>query len=512
MMMTARPTTRLLLLIAVVWTTYAFGQERLTVLHWNDFHSQNLPLRLVDHDTTSPWVGGLAVFKAYVDSMRAIRPYTMALHGGDEFQGNPISTLTRGRSQIPLLNLLRPDAFELGNHEFDYGRENVEEFIRQVNFPVLAANLIDSLKSEPFARPFVIRRVGDLRVAIIGLIVEDLYGLTLPRNVRGLRVDAVDQTVRRYLDELRGQADLFFVLSHIGFRADSLLAVRVPELDVIVGGHSHTPLFEPREVNGVIIVQAGSRSRYLGVLDLWVDPETREIQRYEGLLLPTYVDRITPDRRAQAVVDSLNREASSELNRVIGTLVEPWVRNYRGESNVGNWQADVIRSYTEADIAFQNSGGIRKGLPAGPIRVRDMWEMNPFSNYFVVFPVTGRELRQILEKQVSSPKEFLQVSGLRYRYDLSLPVGQRVVDVSVGGQPLDPNKSYRVATNNYVLSHFEKFFGIPRGERPIEIFSKLDREVFIEAVDKEGTIRSRVEGRVVPISVPDRSDSGSSRK
>ncbi len=490
------------LVLGLLLRAPAFAQDAITLLHWNDFHAQDLPLRLVGYDSTSPWVGGAAVFKAYLDSMRTVRPHTLSLHAGDDFQGDPISTLTKGSSQILLLNLLRPDAFEIGNHEFDYGRRNLQQRLAEATFPVLCANLVDPSTSRPFARPFVIREVGGVRVAVVGVISEDLVRLTLPYNVRGLRVESVEETVRRYLDRLRGRFDLFVVLSHIGFRADSLLAVRVPDIDVIIGGHSHTALLKPRQINGVVIAQAGSRGRYLGVLDLWVDRQAGRVVRYEGQLLPTYVDRITPDRRVRAVVDSMEAAGRKELDRVVGRLAQPWVRRFRGESNIGNWQADVIRNYTGADVAFQNSGGIRKDMPAGPIRVRDLWEMNPFSNYFVAFAVTGEELRQILEKQVSSPKEFLQVSGVRYRYDPSLPEGRRLVDASINGRPIDPTKRYRIATNNYVLSHFETFFGISRGDRPVRIYPKLDRQVFIEAVQSQGVIHSRVEGRVsrVPAS------------
>lgn len=478
----------------------AVAQEQLTILHWNDFHAQNLPLHLDDADTTSPWVGGAAVFKAYLDSLRAERAHTLALHAGDEFQGSPISTVTRGRSQIVLLNILRPDAFELGNHEFDYGRDNLQQCIREATFPVLAANLLDSLSREPFAQPVLIHEVGKVRVGVIGVITEDLAGLSIPDHVRGLRVEPVVPIVRRYVEQLEDQVDLIIVLSHIGFRADSLLALQVPEVDVIVGGHRHLILQKPREVNGVIIVQAGSRGRYLGVLDLWVDPETDSVVRHEGRLLITRVDSVTPDARVQAVVDSLEAAARSELDQIIGTLARPWIRgNRRSESNIGNWQADVMRAYTGADVAFQNSGGIRKGMAAGPIRVRDIWEINPFSNYFLTFTVTGAELRQILEKQVGSPKEFLQVSGLRYRYDPSHPEGSRIVSVKIGGRELREDATYTVATNNYVSSHFEEFFGFPRGDRRVRIFPKLDRDVFVEAVKKAGVIDSRIEGRVLPV-------------
>jgi len=489
------------ILLAAAWVLGlqvkgAWPQEEITLLHWNDFHSRNLTYQVRGTLGETIRMGGMAILKAYLDSLRAVYPNALLLHAGDEFTGSPICALTKGLSQIDLLNRLQPDAMALGNHEFDYGREILRQRLREAQFPILSANLRDTSADTLFAQPYLIRKVGKVRVGIVGLMTPDLPRLTLPDHVAGLRVEDPIPVMRRYARMLADSADLLIALTHLGWKADSTLAAHVGDIDVIVGGHSHTVLKEPREVNGVIIVQAGSRGRYVGVLRLWVDLERGRVLAYRGWLMETRADRVPPHPGLADRVLHWEKQADRELNVTIGYLKTDWIRRSWKESNIGNWEADVMREFARTDVAFQNSGGIRKDLPAGPITKRDIWEINPFGNHFVVFQVTGQELKAILENNCDFKGEFLQVSGLRYTYDPKKPVGQRIVEVTVGGHPLDPNGTYTVCTNNYLAANAPYALGISLGDRPVQHLSKLDREVFIEAILKQKVVESRVEGRI----------------
>jgi 5'-nucleotidase/UDP-sugar diphosphatase len=478
----------------------------LTILHWNDLHSQNVPFKVVARDSIKKrdsvyYVGGAANLLGYINQLKDNRRDVVLLDAGDDFQGTPISTITKGRSQIELLNIIKPDAMTLGNHEFDYGLKNLEDDLHLARFPILNANIFDERNGKNFQEPYLVKTFGDVKVGIIGLIMPDLPILTMRENIKGLRILNDVQVVRKYIAELKKQGvNLIVVLSHIGVDADKALADSVRSIDVIIGGHSHTALFQPIKRNHTIICQAGTRGRWLGDLNLTVDLAGDSVYRYNGKLVETVVGNVPADSAAAAKVAELEGSIAGELNEVIGTLKVDWRTKYNHESNIGDWAADVMREYAQTDIAFANSGGFRKNLYAGSITVRDIWEIFPFSNHFLTFQVSGKVLRRMIAWQVSRKVELMEVSGMRYKYNSSEPSGRRAVSIEVNGEPVDDGKMYSIVTNEYVAGHLHDFFGIPeKNITPIQL-EKIDHDVFVEAVKKQKVISSRVEGRIVDIA------------
>jgi len=480
----------------------------LTVLHYNDFHSQNVPRTISkrgkDGSRTKVEVGGAAVLKAYIDRYRLNQQNTVLLHAGDDFQGTPISSVTKGKSQIEILELIQPDAMTLGNHEFDYGANNVEALLPLATFPVISANLLNKSTGTPFVPRYRILDRRGLTVAVIGLAPPDLESLTMRKNVENIEILDASKSVEKTMNEVRQNfdTDVIIVLSHMGLDNDSLLAENVDGIDVIVGGHSHTPLFRPKIVNGTYIVQAGSKGRWLGKLDLGIDTAANTVATAYGRLIETDVSAVSPDPRMEAKVAELEKLVSEGLNEVIGYLKTDWRRGHGGqESNMGNWQCDVMVDFAKADIAFQNAGGIRKDLPAGPITLRDIWEVNPFGNEFVTFSVSGKRLREMLVFMERKGREYCHVGGLRYKYD-DAEIGDGQLLVTVQGQALDPGRQYSVVTNNYLAGHLDKYFGISASEVEFDPVYPVavDREVFIDYIRKQKTVESKTDGRSVIVN------------
>lgn len=497
------------LLSVLLITASAVAQPRLvpvTILHWNDFHAQNEPYNVTvkspvsGHNTTIQ-VGGAATLFGYVNKYRKESPNPVVLHAGDDFQGTPISSQTYGRSQIELLNLIRPDAFTLGNHEFDYGSEKLRSYFPLAQFPILSANVYDSVRKTPFASPSHIVKRDGITIGVIGLTHTDLPTVVIRDSLVGLTMLDVDTVLTRQIRSLKEQqVDLIVSLNHIGFIQDSLLALQYPDLDVIVSGHDHYPIFSPRRINRTLIVQAGRWGRYLGKLDLQVDVAGDSVYTYAGQLIETRTSTIEPDPVAAKEVQRLVGDLNRVMEEVIGELKTPWVRNperRRAESNIGNWQTDVMREYAKTDIAIQNSTGIRMPLAAGPVRVGDIWKINPFGNHFVVFEVDGKTLWKMLEFQSSvSTQEWCQVSGVRYTFDSRKPVGSKVQSVEVGGKPLEESRRYSIVTNNYVTSNLVIHFGIESAGLKFKNLPDMDRDVFIKAVREQKVISSFVDGRI----------------
>jgi 5'-nucleotidase / UDP-sugar diphosphatase len=495
-------------LIIVLSALPAVAQQAvdITILHYNDFHAQNVPVNMTIEDENGEkqkvQVGGSAVLKAYVDGIRATTSNVILLHAGDDVQGTPISSLTNGRSQFELLELMQPDAMTLGNHEFDHGTDNLRSLLTTVTFPIISANLWDKARGAPFVPRYRILRLRGISVGVIGLAPADLPALTMRENVRDLDVLDPAMAVRQAIKEIERNfnVNVIMVLSHMGLDADSALAEHVDGIDVIVGGHSHTVLETPRSVNGTIIAQAGYRGQWLGRIDASVDPVSGTIRTYQGRLIPTRTDAVVPDAVVAAKVAELEALVDAGLGEQIAVLEEDWIRIFDGECSVGNWQTDVMRDFGKADIAFQNIGGIRKDMQKGPLTLRDMWEISPFGNEFVTFSVTGAQLLDMLRYQARSSNEFCQVSGVRYVYDFTADP-DAALRAEVAGNPVDPARIYRIVTNGYVGGHLHDVFGLP--ERDIVISpvfpAAVDRDVFIDYARRQGRITGGIEGRITII-------------
>ena len=481
----------------------------LTILHWNDFHAQNFPFQMTEQtnskQTLSYAVGGTAALLGYIKHVRTANDNVALFNAGDDFQGTPISTLTSGRSQIELMNLIAPDAVTLGNHEFDYGMDSLIANLARANYPIVCANVVNTATNSTLGIPFLTKTFGKVRVGIVGVTPPDLELLTLKNNLNGYRVRDVDSSLNISIGVLKtkNHPNLTILLSHMGFDQDTLLAARRNDIDIIVGGHSHTALFIPIKKNRTIIVQAGYRGQYLGKLDLTIDLEGDSVLSYAGELIETKVNNVTPDPVAEKKVEEYESVVNEKFGEVIGTLVTPWDRQAgkKVEINVGNFECDVMRAVAKTDIAFHNVGGIRKDLDAGPIKVRDIWEMNPFGNMLVTFSVRGDTLRKMMEWQAAiRPREFAQVSGLQYTYNSSEPFGKNLLSLNVNGQPCVDTVWYSLCTNNYIGSHLYDFFGIDEKSVNILDTGLIDRDVIIDYIIQKKTISSVVEGRIVDVA------------
>lgn len=420
----------------------------LRLLYVNDFHGFAEPYKPLG--ATEP-LGGAAYLAAAVARLRTGQP-TLLLAAGDMIQGNNWTNLFQGRSAIELMNTMKFDVMVVGNHEFDYGVMVLQERLNEACFPILGANV----QGLPGLKPYVIKDLGGLRIAIIGVTTADTPISTNPHNVAGLKFSAPDATVAAALKALRGRADLVVVLSHIGYPEDRALAQKVPGLDVIIGGHTHTRLETPAVVNQTIIGQAWEHAKALGVLDL--DVENGKIVKFAG-----HLEEIKPvagreDKAVQELVAKYSRKVDTLLGQTVGqTETDLDGENVRlRETNLGDLVTDIMRTASGAEVALINGGSLRASLPQGPIKAKDVYTALPFNNYVVAVRLTGRQLREALEHGVSGLEtkagRFPQVSGLSFSYSRGAPVGSRVREVTVNNRPLDPEKQYIVATNDFLVA------------------------------------------------------------
>jgi 5'-nucleotidase len=252
------------------------AQERLVILHTNDTHSRIEPLPQTDR--TNPDKGGVVRRASYIDQVRAENKQVLLFDAGDFLQGTPYFNLFKGEVEVKAMNLMHYDAATLGNHEFDYGLEVLQKVIRLAHFPIVSSNYDFSETSlSGMVRPYLILKKGKLRIGVIGINIQP-KGLIATDNYKGMKYLDPEETANKLAEQLRREqkCDLVVCLSHLGYGADLRLAESSRNIDLIIGGHSHTYLQEPvermnRDNKPVLIYQTSGRGATVGRMDITME-------------------------------------------------------------------------------------------------------------------------------------------------------------------------------------------------------------------------------------------------
>jgi len=483
-----------------------------------------------------PPLGGGASAATYIGRVRAEAARNgrrvLLFDCGDMFQGTPLGTHTRGATIIEWMGRMRYDAATLGNHDFDYGRENAERLARMAAFPVIVANLYDRATGErvPWVRDHVVIEADGIRIAVLGYITESTVYMAFERNIAGLEFRPVADQLQSDVDRMRAEgADLVFVLLHHGLpyrldieteyrrmlereqRGELLhpgmdameLAHVVRGVDVIFAGHTHQgydrPWEDPR--THTLVAEPYGNGSSLGHLTLTVDRGTRSLIGYEshfdrGALLTLLEDETWPDRTESAWLAPRVAEAEKGLEREVGRTRVALNRGSPDNALMGFVVADAYREELDADFAIQNVGGVRADLVPGPITERDLLAVSPFGNQLVLARVPGGVLRALIEDRLAGRAAGLFISGGRVRYDLSRPDGDRLVAFEIGGVPLDTARVYRVAMTDYLA---EGNSGLGRlRDLPPEAFLPAgitDRQALSNYIRRHQVLEPRNDGR-----------------
>ncbi len=487
-----------LFLPALLWPQ----QVSLTILHTNDTHGHLKPFSYpsvvppgseLEDLKVRKNIGGIARRATLVKRLReelGKRGTTVWLvDTGDFSEGTPFSTEYHGEADAAAMNAAGYTFGALGNHEFNNPLSRLKSLIRMFRYPVLCANAIENSTGAPLTQASEIRELGPLKIGIFGLVTRSTSGYPAARE--GVTITDEIETSRRMVKTLRPKADIIMVISHAGEKVDEQIAAEVPEVNVIVGGHTHSrrPVGEVvwhsgerkgSEIHGTILVQAHQWGGELGRLDLKFGRDARgtwQIQDYKARLLLVTPD-IPEDRTVAAVVDRYWQPIAVRYGKVIGRAAADFIE--RGKDLAPyNLMADSIRETFGTEIELENLGGVRAPLIKGEITLADLVEMDPFDNTIVTFTITGRQLKQILRSERPA------VSGLRYRME-----NGAVVEVTVAGKPLMEYQTYSGATNSYFARNALKGIQVKDTGKP-----RLD--VLIEYIRKKGTVRPIFDGRRV---------------
>jgi 5'-nucleotidase/UDP-sugar diphosphatase len=490
----------LVVLLILSSFSFAFGQDaetvKITIIHTNDTHS-----RLEGSDS----VIGFAKIATLIKEAKEANPNTLVLDAGDTLHGMPIVNISKGENAIKVLEAAGYNYMTLGNHDFNYGQERLLELKDMSKVGMLSANIVDENGDYLFT-PYAIEEVGGVKVGIFGLSTPDTVIVTHPKNVEGLTFKDPIEVSKEMVKELEDKADVIIALAHLGLDESSTitskaLAQGVEGIDLIIDGHSHTILEAGQLENDTLIVQTKNYGENLGYVDIEV--LNGEVTGISARLLPVAdTSDVVPDPDLAAYIESINPKNDPAFQVVVASTdvyLDGVRENVRTkETNLGNLSADAARTATGADVAFVNGGGIREDVPVGDITKGKIAAIFPFGNLIVVKKITGQDLKAMLEWSVSdypaAKGAFLQVSGLEFSFDPAKEVGSKVVEVKVGGEPLDLTKEYTVAVNDFMADGGDGYEML--ADYKVEALYGTYEEIVIDYLATNGTAGSEVSGRI----------------
>lgn len=463
-------------------------EGKLVVIHTNDTHGRDL-----EGAYTTAAVAQLK------QDLTAAGADVLLLSAGDASQGTPLVNLSLGGTAIDFMNLAGYDAMATGNHEFDWGLENLQKLAQDAEFPILAANLTYTESGElVFGDSIVFTTDSGLKVGVFGLATPETATKAHPDKVKGVSFAAGQElydVAQQQVDKLNAEGcDYIIALSHLGDSAESApnrsvdLLDHVTGIDLMVDGHSHTTLPEGDTSHGdTLRVSTGEYLNNIGVVvyDAASDTETARLLSSTTEGDQTVLDYTGSDPDVLAAIEAVNAEVEQELGKVFAKTEvllngerDPGVRTE--ETNLGNFAADAILwsarqalGEDKVDLALTNGGGIRASIPVGDISMKTMKTVFPFGNEVATVTVTGAELLEALEAATfctpTAVGAFPQVAGVQFTIDTTVPYengelypnstyyapakpGSRIKDVTVNGEPLDLNAEYVVATNDFTAA------------------------------------------------------------
>lgn len=449
------------------------------IVHTNDIHGY--------YKSASGGQIGFDAVKTIADKENA----DLILDAGDTFHGQSFATVEEGKSIAELMDAVGYDAMTPGNHDWSYSADRLRELDRESSFTILASNVADTNGDRYFDNNFYIKNVTaddgtKVRVGVFGVIDEDFYTSTSAKNVENVRFENSAETATAYANFLRDDenCDIILALTH-NANPEKFIA-ETSGIDAVIAGHQHILIDKyctDSDGKSVKLVEANCFFKNVGVLTLTYSNEKGVTDAVEK----TYSSADTQgmsDEKIASDISAIEKREQSVLSEVIGEssreYAYSWEELRTSEQEIGRIVTAAYLDFTGADVAMENAGGIRSGIPKGNVTYSDLISISPYGNVLVEKELTGQQIIDILEFSVDLMKKnnavydlqkqaikdgkdpyqyswpdnsgsVMQFSGLSAVYDYSKPYGARVSDVKIGGKAIDTLKTYRVVSNNYAF-------------------------------------------------------------
>lgn len=482
------------LFISLNKNTTISAPEKIIILHTNDVHCQIDQKKNKDEIVTNIGYAGVLAYKKEMENLHGINNVTL-VDAGDAIQGGPIGTLSKGEYIVDIMNYVGYDIACPGNHEFDYGMENFLKLSTETSKANYICCNFRDLEGNPILSPYTLIKYGDLTIAYLGINTPESFTKSSPiyfqdENgnyiydfAQGEKGQTLYKTVQKYVDEaIKEGANYVVAIGHLGdegaseYWSSKSLIKNTYGIDIFIDGHSHevySEILKNKKGKNVLLAQTGTKLQNLGKITI-----NTKNKKITSEFISNYKAQ---DEDAVNYIEGIKNKFSDVLQEVIAkssvtlTTLDPTthkraIRN--SETNLGDFCADAYRAMVGADIAFANGGGIRADIEEGNITYEEIINVHPFGNEICMIETTGQDILDALEIGACEyPIEnggFLQVSGLSYTIDPSIPSsvvfnerGQfvkvdgkyRVTEIIVGNEPLVLNKTYTLASHNYMIKN-----------------------------------------------------------
>ena len=471
----------LMLASAVPAVSAADAQQSTTIkiIHTNDLHGY--------YKSTSKGQIGFERLKSLINEQQP----DLILDIGDTFHGQAFATVENGESMAELLDAVNYDAMTPGNHDWSYGAEQLKNIDDNYGFKVLAANVVKDDGSDYFDAPYLVKDVTaddgtSLRVGVVGVIDDKFYTSTPKENVEGLQFTEEAAKTTEIAKKLKNEEKCDIVIAITHQHDCKGFVNNISDVDAVLAGHEHKLISEvyfDRENNPVPLFEAACYFTDIGVLSLTYDKEEKTLRQADEEFLESADIENEPDEDIAGLISSIESRESSVLNEVVGHSNEEYPYSWEdirvAEQPIGRIVTASYLDWTGADVAMENSGGIRAGIPQGDVTYGDLIGISPYGNTLLVKQMTGQQILDVAEFAIEisracdevytiqkeavekgeDPMQYswpsnsgsaLQISGLKAQYDLTKPQGSRLINATIGGESVDPDKIYNVAMNNYI--------------------------------------------------------------
>ena len=482
-------------------------ETEFVILFTNDFHSQIEPLS--KEETYNADRGGAKRIKALVDSVRNAEKTVFLADAGDFVQGTYYFSLLDGVVEMKIMEQLGYDVRTVGNHEFDKKMTGLQDMLTWSNVPVVASNYDFTLSclANRVETSMIIEKNG-IKVGFIGLNVK-LDNLVAPSSREGVQwqnaINVADQEAQQLKDK---GADIVIALSHLGYEQESSspyydrgIAMNTRNIDMIIGGHSHTFLnyadyVTNQDNESVPVVQTGSKGICLGYAKIKLDENNRPSYTYKLISVKNHLDNKL-DPEFSDLIDEYSGSVKYKMEEVLGYCPDA-IRKGSPESPLYNVTGDALvwmaKEYMDvnADVGIYNSGGLRAEISAGDLTIGDVYAVYPFDNVLSILTMKGKDLKKLFEYVASN-------GGLPINSGVKLVISNRAVkSVTLNGKAIDDNKTYTIATIDYLVELGRYGFenALSRSDSP-----QIVRDYFVEyfrhlAEQNNGRITARTDGRI----------------
>jgi 5'-nucleotidase / UDP-sugar diphosphatase len=482
--------------------------RKFTILHSNDMHGDFLAESSGD---SGELIGGLALLSGYINKVRLEEENVLYVIAGDMLQGSIIDTEYKGISTMEIMNYLAPDVVTLGNHEFDYGLPHLLFLEKMANFVIVNANLYIEKYNKRIMLPYKIIELAGYNILFTGVITEKVMdSISNTDKLISTFVtlkDAAEEVGRITNAYQNDHINLTVLLTHIGLESDLELAGLLDPawgVDMIIGGHSHSILDQPEEVNGVLITQAGEGTKQIGRFDIVVEETTNSIVQWKWQLVPISSRSAKEDHDLLDFIHSYKAEVIAKYNSIVTKLAFKHKHPAREiETALGNLFADGLAEMTDTDIMLLGSGSIRQKEFGPLVTMRDFTTCFPFNDSLNRFTISGAKLWQAFNhfmrpENRNGEGECYQVNGtVKATYSDSKRV---LMELEINGHPVDPRKKYKICITGYHLKGSEAYLSLSEAalqeDGSFTVVSTSMSEVLQEWLHNNQNVYRKVEGRL----------------